>query len=248
MPVHEHLDEPALVARGLTNYWGYSTLGVLRARPPLRDPRAATPCASSRRWSSASTRAGIEVVLDVVYNHSCEGDALGPDVTLPRHRQPRLLPPRAGRSRATYVDYTRLRQHARRHAPAGAQARHRQPALLGRPRCTSTASASTSRRRSRAAHDGDVDRIGAFFAVVHQDPVLSRIKLIAEPWDVGARRLPGRQLSRSCGPSGTGASATPCARSGGATGASWPTSATASPGRAICSPTTGATRTRASTS
>ena len=96
--------------------------------------------------------------------------------------------------------------------------------------------------------DGDVDRISAFFAVVHQDPVLSRIKLIAEPWDVGAggyqvgnfpilwigveRALPRHGARLLAG------------RSQG----DRPTSATGSPARAISSPTTAATRTRASTS
>ena len=72
----------------------------------------------------------------------------------------------------------------------------------------------------------------AFFDAVHQDPVLSRVKLIAEPWDLGRGRLPASATSRRAGPSGTAATATPSGASGGATPGRWPSSPPGSPGRA----------------
>ena len=96
MPVHARADEPALVAAGT-----HELLGLQHARRTSRPTGASRRergpgrRSSSSRWSSACTRAGIEVVLDVVYNHTCEGDRFGPTVDLPRNRRPRLLPARA---------------------------------------------------------------------------------------------------------------------------------------------------------
>ena len=128
-------------------------------------------------------RAGIEVILDVVYNHTAEGNHLGPMLVLPRHRQRRLLPARCPTTRATTST-----------SPAPA-----------------TPSTRSTRRVLRLIMDSlrywviechvdgfrfdlaaalarelyDVDRLSAFFDIIHQDPVLSQVKLIAEPWDVG---------------------------------------------------------------
>ena len=194
MPVHEHLDEPCGRRAGADQLLGLQHARVLRARPALRDARGRRRCASSRRWSSGCTRPGIEVVLDVVYNHSCEGDEHGPTVSLARHRQPRLLPPRAGRSRASTSTTPAA---ATRSTPTHPQVLKLVTDSL-RYWVTEMhvdgfrfdLAAGAGARRGRAMSTAS----SAFFAVVHQDPVLSRIKLIAEPWDVGARRLPGRQL------------------------------------------------------
>ena len=81
LPVHESLPEPAVVARGLTNYWGYATLGYFAPDRAL----AARPDDAEREFKQmvkALHAAGIEVVLDVVYNHTCEGGRLGPMVCL----------------------------------------------------------------------------------------------------------------------------------------------------------------------
>ena len=70
----------------------------------------------------------------------------------------------------------------------------------------------------------EVDKLSAFFDIIQQDPVISQVKLIAEPWDLGRRRLPGRATSRPCGPSGTGSTATRCATTGGASRRPWASS------------------------
>ena len=120
-----------LLDKGLRNYWGYNTIGFFA---PHDDYAASgepgSRCRSSRRWCKALHAAGIEVILDVVYNHTAEGNHLGPDAVLPRHRQRRLLPARRGRP-ALLHGLHRHRQHAQRAAPALAAADHGLAALLG---------------------------------------------------------------------------------------------------------------------
>jgi isoamylase len=183
MPVHEHLDEPAVSARGLTNYWGYSTLAFFAP-----DRRFATRGGDAVHEFKEMVRrlheAGIEVVLDVVYNHTCEGDKLGPTVLF-RGIDNRVYYRLQPGDLSDYIDFTGCGNTL--------DATHPQVLKLVTDSLRYWVEemhvdgfrfdlASALAR----ATDGDVDRISAFFAVVHQDPVLSRIKLIAEPWDVGA--------------------------------------------------------------
>ncbi|MCL2448584.1 MAG: glycogen debranching protein GlgX [Polyangiaceae bacterium] len=183
MPVHERVDEPALTARGRTNYWGYNTLSYFAP-----DRRFATPEGSAMRefkWMVKRLHArGIEVVIDVVYNHTCEGGAGGPTISfrgIDNSIYYRLDP----RDRRQYVDYSGCGNTL--------DAAHPQVLKLITDSLRYWVSemhvdgfrfdlAPTLAR----GNDGDIDRVGAFFAVVHQDPVLSQAKLIAEPWDLGA--------------------------------------------------------------
>ncbi len=182
MPVHERLDEPALSARGLTNYWGYSTLSFFAP-----DRRFASPGGDpSREFKEMIRRlhsAGIEVVLDVVYNHTCEGDELGPTVSL-RGIDNRVYYRLEAEDRRQYVDYS----------GCGNTLDLTHPQVLklvtDSLRYWVTEMHVDGFRFDLApalmrGAGGDVDRLGVFFSVVHQDPVLSRIKLIAEPWDLG---------------------------------------------------------------
>jgi len=183
MPVHEHLDEPAVSARGLTNYWGYSTLAFFAP-----DRRFATRGGDAVREFKEMVKrlhaAGIEVVLDVVYNHSCEGDQLGPTVLF-RGIDNRVYYRLHPSDLSEYVDFTGCGNTL--------DATHPQVLKLVTDSLRYWVEEmhvdgfrfDLAPALARAS-DGDVDRISAFFAVVHQDPVLSRIKLIAEPWDVGA--------------------------------------------------------------
>ncbi len=130
LPVHQFVAEQAMVARGLTNYWGYNTIGFLAPHNRY--------CSAGQRGEQvgefktmvkALHTAGIEVILDVVYNHTAEGDGRGPTLSLPRHRQPRLLPPRRRQPVAVHRLH-RLRQLAERAAPALAAAHHGLAAVL----------------------------------------------------------------------------------------------------------------------
>ena len=123
------------------------------------------------------------MILDVVYNHTCEGNHLGPTLSL------------RGIDNATYywlmpdaryyLDFTGTGNSVNASQPRDGAPDRRLAALLGRPRCTSTASASTWPTTLGRVGTGEFDRNAPIFQIIDQDPVLSRVKLIAEPWDIG---------------------------------------------------------------
>src|SRR5579883_1600907 len=183
LPVHEHLDEPSVVRRGMTNYWGYSTLAFFAP-----DRRFATRGGDAVREFKQMVKrlhvAGIEVVLDVVYNHTCEGDELGPTVSwrgidnLAYYRV-------SGEDGRHYVDYS----------GCGNTLDAQQPQVIklitDSLRYWVTEMHVDGFRFDLApalarVNGGQFDRLAAFLSVVHQDPVLSRVKLVAEPWDLGS--------------------------------------------------------------
>ena len=102
MPVHQFVQDSTLVDQGLRNYWGYNTLAFLA---PHADYAGTGELGQQVQEFKAMVKAlhvaGIEVILDVVYNHTAEGNHLGPDAQLQGHRQPGVLPPRRGRPAAT---------------------------------------------------------------------------------------------------------------------------------------------------
>ena len=183
LPVHHIADEDFLVDRGLTNFWGYSTIGFLS---PHAGYAATGTCGEQVRefkgMVKALHRAGIEVILDVVYNHTAEGSHLGPTLSF------------KGVDNASYY---RLQPDDPRHymdfTGTGNSLNPVHPSVL-------RLIMDSLRYFAIECHvDGfrfdlasalarelyDVDRLSAFFDVIHQDPVLSQVKLIAEPWDVG---------------------------------------------------------------
>ncbi|MGY1702056.1 glycogen debranching protein GlgX [Geodermatophilus sp. SYSU D00766] len=183
LPVHHFVSEPHLLRRGLTNYWGYNSLAFFA-------PHAAYSSAGSggaqvtefKAMVKALHAAGIEVVLDVVYNHTAEGDATGPTLSLRGIDNPgyyRL----DGANPARYTDYT----------GCGNTLDVRRPQVLAllmdslrywvTEMHVDGFRFDLAAALARSMHD--VDRLSAFFDVVHQDPVVSQVKLIAEPWDIG---------------------------------------------------------------
>lgn len=181
LPVHYHVDEPFLVERGRVNYWGYNTLGFFAA-----DPRyAATgPEGAMIEFQSMVRRlhaAGIEVILDVVYNHTGEGGADGPTLSLRGIDNAAYY--RLSDDRARYVDYSGCGNSLNVTHPRTLQLimdslRHWVQVMHVDGFRFDLASAL-------ARELVEVDRLGAFFDIIHQDPVLSQVKLIAEPWDLG---------------------------------------------------------------
>src|SRR6478672_11638540 len=183
LPVHHVADEHALLERALTNYWGYSTIGYFA-------PHAAYAATGSRGAQvrefkgmvKALHRAGIEVILDVVYNHTAEGNHLGPTLSfrgVDNAAYYRLVPddPRH------YMDFTGTGNSLNPVNPSVLRL------IMDSLRYFVTACHVDGFRFDLASALArelyDVDRLSAFFDVIHQDPVLSQVKLIAEPWDVG---------------------------------------------------------------
>lgn len=183
LPVHEIFDEPPLRQRGLVNYWGYSTLGFFA--PAARYAADARPGGQVREFKAmvkALHAAGIEVLLDVVFNHTCEGNHLGPMLSLRGidNRAYYALDPGAPRY---YADYT----------GCGNTLNLRHPTTL-RLVLDSLRHWATELRVDGFRFDlapalsrrgPEFDRYSPFLSAIGQDPLLSRLKLIAEPWDVG---------------------------------------------------------------
>ncbi len=127
MPVHTFISDRHLVSNGLSNYWGYNSIGYFA---PHAAYSAAGDVSEFKTMVKRLHSNGIEVILDVVYNHTAEGNHLGPDAVFSRHRQRGLLPP-GGRRSALLHGLHRLRQQPQHDASARAAADHGQPALLG---------------------------------------------------------------------------------------------------------------------
>ncbi|MCZ2822120.1 glycogen debranching protein GlgX [Modestobacter sp. VKM Ac-2977] len=187
LPVHHFVSEPHLLRRGLTNHWGYNTLGYFA-------PHAAYSSAGTgggqvtefKAMVKAMHAAGIEVILDVVYNHTAEGDHTGPTLSfrgIDNAGYYRLGGPGSGDDLSRYTDYT----------GCGNTLDVRRPPVLAllmdslrywvTEMHVDGFRFDLASALARSMHD--VDRLSAFFDVVHQDPVVSTVKLIAEPWDVG---------------------------------------------------------------
>ena len=181
LPVHQHASERALVDRGMTNYWGYNSLGFLAP-----DVRYATSAETAVQEFKSMVRrlhtAGLEVILDVVYNHTAEGDRHGPTLSWrgidnAAYYRLRLDDP------STYLDFTGCgntldMQHPRALQLVMDSLRYWVGEMHVDGFRFDLASALTRAR-------SDVDMDCAFLDIIRQDPVLSQVKLIAEPWDLG---------------------------------------------------------------
>jgi isoamylase len=180
LPVHHIVDEGFLHDRGLTNYWGYSTIGYLA--PHALYSATGDQVREFKGMVKAFHGAGIEVILDVVYNHTAEGNHLGPMLSfrgVDNESYYRLVPdtPRF------YMDYTGTGNTLNPVHPSVLRL------IMDSLRYFVTECHVDGFRfdlaSALAREFYDVDRLSAFFDVIHQDPVLSQVKLIAEPWDVG---------------------------------------------------------------
>jgi isoamylase len=183
MPVHEMVDEGHLIDRGLVNYWGYNTLNFFS--PAQRYASCREPGAQVREFKEMVRtlhRAGIEVILDVVYNHTAEGSELGPTLSLRGIDNVNYykLVPDAPRY---YMNYTGTGNSLNAQHPQVLKL------IMDSLRYWVTEMHVDGFRfdlaSTLAREQHHVTRLSSFFDAIHQDPVLSRVKLIAEPWDVG---------------------------------------------------------------
>jgi glycogen operon protein len=183
MPVHHHTDEWHLVQRDLSNYWGYNTLSFFA--PDIRYAVSGSHLDAVREFKMmvrALHAAGLEVILDVVYNHTAEGTHLGPTLSLrgiDNTSYYRLLPnePRF------YQDFTGCGNTLNMRSPRVLQLIMDSLRYWVLEMHVDGFRFDLASALARELHA--VDKLGAFFDIIHQDPVLSQVKLIAEPWDLG---------------------------------------------------------------
>src|SRR5712692_5573502 len=183
MPVHQFVADKHLLDKGLTNYWGYNSIGFF---------------APEARYASSGTRGqqvvefktmvkvlhseGIEVILDVVYNHTGEGNQLGPTLCfrgIDNAAYYRLMPD----NQRYYMDYTGCGNTLDMTHPRTLQLIMDSLRYWVLEMHVDGFRFDLASALARELHA--VDRLGAFFDIIHQDPVLSQAKLIAEPWDLG---------------------------------------------------------------
>jgi glycogen operon protein len=186
LPVHAFVTEPAIQRRGMRNYWGYNSIGFFAPHAAYASARDTGPFAAVREFKSmvrALHAAGLEVILDVVYNHTAEGEPDGPVLSfrgIDNGSYYRLSPDDPSR----YADYTGCGNtfDPRQAFPL--------QLIMDSLRYWVTEMHVDGFRfdlasaLARSLHD--VDKLSSFFDTIHQDPVISQVKLIAEPWDVGA--------------------------------------------------------------
>jgi isoamylase len=183
MPVHQFVDDHRLVERGLANYWGYNSIGFFAPHQGYAAMGGlGQQVQEFRAMVKALHAAGIEVILDVVYNHTAEGSHLGPTLSF------------RGIDNSSYYmleedDYRFYRDYTGTGNSLNARSPQTLQLIMDSLRYWVTEMHVDGFRFDLAATLArefyEVDRLAAFFEVVQQDPVVSTVKLIAEPWDVG---------------------------------------------------------------
>ncbi len=184
LPVHQHLDDQFLLEKGLTNYWGYNTIGFFA--PHAEYAAAREPSDQVREFKEmvrALHAAGLEVILDVVYNHTAEGDERGPTLMFRGLDDRMYYRHTFDEHGANYINITGCGNAVDSATPPGLRL------ILDSLRYWVTEMHVDGFRFdlavtvARDQHD-NFDANGQFLAAVAQDPILSQVKLIAEPWDI----------------------------------------------------------------
>ena len=183
MPVHHHAEDRHLVEMKLDNYWGYSTLAYFAPETRYASVRRSSEAIREfKRMVRILHANGLEVILDVVYNHTAEGNHLGPTLFLrgiDNAAYYRLSP----ENRRYYVDYTGCGNTLNMVHPRVLQLIMDSLRYWVLEMHVDGFRFDLASALARELHE--VDKLAAFFDIIHQDPVLSQVKLIAEPWDLG---------------------------------------------------------------
>lgn len=183
MPVHQFTADKHLVDKGLTNYWGYNSIGYFA--PDCRYSSSGFQGEQVSEFKSMVKTLhseGIEVILDVVYNHTGEGNHLGPTISfrgIDNSSYYRLY----GNDNNLYIDYTGCGNTLNMTHPRVLQLIMDSLRYWVNEMHVDGFRFDLASTLARELHA--VDKLGAFFDIIHQDPVLSQVKLIAEPWDLG---------------------------------------------------------------
>ncbi len=179
MPVHTFVDDRQLTEKGLSNYWGYNSIGFFA---PDARYSATGEVNEFKTMVKRFHSAGIEVILDVVYNHTAEGNQMGPTLSfrgIDNAAYYRLNP----QNPRYYFDYTGCGNTLNMRHPRVLQLIMDSLRYWVLEMHVDGFRFDLASALARELHE--VDRLGAFFDIIHQDPVLSQVKLIAEPWDLG---------------------------------------------------------------
>lgn len=183
MPVHQFVNDSTLIEKGLSNYWGYNTIGFFAPQNTYASTgQLGQQVQEFKSMVRALHAANIEVILDVVYNHTAEGNHLGPSLSfkgIDNQAYYRLV----DNDEKHYMDYTGTGNTLNVRHP------HSLQLIMDSLRYWVTEMRVDGFRfdlaSALAREFYDVDRLSTFFELVQQDPVVSQVKLIAEPWDVG---------------------------------------------------------------
>ncbi|MEO8582902.1 MAG: glycogen debranching protein GlgX [Flavitalea sp.] len=182
MPVHHFIIDKTLKDKGLSNYWGYNTIGFFA--PDTRYSSSGTTGEQVTEFKSMVRelhKAGIEIILDVVYNHTAEGNHLGPTLSfrgLDNASYHRLM-----EEKRYYMDYTGTGNTMNARLPVVLRLIMDSLRYWINEMHVDGFRFDLAATLARELHE--VDRLSAFFDIIHQDPVISQVKLIAEPWDIG---------------------------------------------------------------
>ncbi len=182
MPIHYFIHDKNLIDQGLQNYWGYNSICYFAPHDEYAsDERAGSAVAEFKQMVKSLHQAGIEVILDVVYNHTAEGNHLGPVFSF------------KGIDNAYYYRHTEEKQYYMDYTGCGNSLNMRNPHVLQlimdslrywiQEMHVDGFRFDLASALARELHD--VDRLSAFFDIIQQDPVINQVKLIAEPWDIG---------------------------------------------------------------
>jgi glycogen debranching enzyme GlgX len=182
MPVHHFISDRHLQERGLTNYWGYNTIGFFA--PDARYSSSGVTgeqVTEFKNMVKALHKAGIEVILDVVYNHTAEGNHMGPTLSFRGIDNASYY--RLTEDKRYYMDYTGTGNTLNANLPNVLRLMMDSLRYWILEMHVDGFRFDLASTLARELHE--VDRLSAFFDIIHQDPVISQVKLIAEPWDIG---------------------------------------------------------------
>lgn len=182
MPVHQFVSDRHLPENGLSNYWGYNTIGFFA--PDVRYSASMVRGSQVNEFKDmvkALHRAGIEVIIDVVYNHTAEGNHLGPTLSFKGIDNASYY--RLTEDKRYYMDYTGTGNTLNANLPNVLRLMMDSLRYWILEMHIDGFRFDLASTLARELHE--VDRLSAFFDIIHQDPVISQVKLIAEPWDVG---------------------------------------------------------------
>jgi isoamylase len=183
MPVHQYVNDRGLIEKGLSNYWGYNTIGFFA--PDVRYAGSGVlgeQVVEFKQMVKELHKAGIEVILDVVYNHTAEGNQMGPTLSfkgIDNNCYYRLMDD----NKRFYMDYTGTGNTLNAYLPN--VLRYIMDSLRYWILEMHVDGFRFDLAATLARELHEVNRLSAFFDIIHQDPTISQVKLIAEPWDIG---------------------------------------------------------------